>query len=62
MSISSTDTVPRCQNGRFNLALNGARFPAGAIYRVQLEMVGIDSTGREFRNAGTGNLEISVSR
>lgn len=60
VSGSQTQTTPKCIKGRYNVALNGNKLPAGS-YRVQLELVGVDTDG-DHRNASTGVASVNVSR
>lgn len=70
VTLSSTDVIdgsypggqPKCRNGRFNFAINGARLTAGLTYRIQAELIGIAADGSEYRNAGTGVYKINVAR
>ncbi len=61
-SSISGQTTPRCKNGRFGLTINGNRLPSGAVYRVDLAIIGIDAQSNEFRNDGSGRVSVSISR
>lgn len=66
VSVKTTNTgLPKCVAGKYGITINGARMPAGSTgtgYRLHVEIVGIDSTGAETRNSGTGYFDVSVSR
>ena len=61
-STFASQNEVRCQNGRFGFSLNGARLLSGAVYRIDVALIGIDANGREFRNSGNGTFSVSVSR
>jgi hypothetical protein len=58
----AVSTNPICVNGRFILAISGAPLISGYVYRLHVEVIGIDTEGAEFRNSGTGAFDINVSR
>jgi len=61
-ALRSASTAPRCVNGRFGVAIRGDRMPPGYNYRVEVAIVGIDASGTEFRNTGTGVFNVTVQR
>lgn len=62
VGVNSASTVPKCVAGRYSIALNGAKFPTGANYKVRVQMVAIDDKGMEWRNSSTGLFDVTISR
>ena len=61
-SVTQADVTPRCRQGRFHFVIEGSRMPAGASYRVEAQIVGLDAQGVEFTNTSTGKFTVTVNR
>lgn len=62
VGIKSSTTTPKCVGGRFDIAVNGALMPTGAVYRLHFAIVGIDASGLEYRNTASGTFDLNVTR